>query len=209
MVLSPAPQCENAGKEGGRCVTCVLPLMQTEDTTTSLRREFNQKAWKAIGGKYAQRVFGYLLPSVTGTATLSLLWHCYIHCYNVLGVYFFRVSLSETSAHASVEFWLSPTSNPMQSVLLGYTAVASKVIDVCVCVCVHVRVCVCVWSSRVLLLMCRNTMMLSVMEPCESPSLLPPVSPHCWPPSPPAFSHVMSTILSSWSKPTMADQLLK
>jgi hypothetical protein len=79
----------------------------TEDTTTSLRREFNQKAQKAVGGKYAHRVFGYLLPSLTG-------------------VYFFHVSFSETSASASVEFWLSPTSSPMRSVLLGYTAVTSK-----------------------------------------------------------------------------------
>lgn len=40
---------------------------QSEDTSHTLRREFEQKAWKAIGGKYAHRVFGYLLPPETGS----------------------------------------------------------------------------------------------------------------------------------------------
>lgn len=45
---------------------------QTEDTVSSLKRDFNQKAWKAIGGKYAHRIFGYLLPPVTGIYVITL-----------------------------------------------------------------------------------------------------------------------------------------
>ena len=49
-------------------VVSVLITWQAEDTTASLRREFDQKAWKAVGGKYAHRIFGYLLPPITGTS---------------------------------------------------------------------------------------------------------------------------------------------
>jgi hypothetical protein len=80
----------------------------TEDTTTSLRRDFDQKAWKAVGGKYAHRTFGYLVPPVTGQ-------------------YVFQVSLSETTAKASVEFWLSPTFHPWQTLLLAFSSLSDKV----------------------------------------------------------------------------------
>jgi hypothetical protein len=80
----------------------------TEDTTTSLRRDFDQKAWKAVGGKYAHRIFGHLLPPVTGQ-------------------YVFQVSLSETTAKASLEFWLSPTFHPWQTLLLAFSSLSDKV----------------------------------------------------------------------------------
>ena len=49
------------------------------------------------------------------------------HLPQLAGLYSFQVSLSETTAQASVEFWLSPTSNPQQSLPLAFTAVSSKV----------------------------------------------------------------------------------
>ena len=60
------------------------------------------------------------------------------------GMYTFQVSLSEMSAQGTAEFWLSPTFDPSQSLLLAHTSVTTKVDPptpascVCVCVCVHV-----------------------------------------------------------------------
>ena len=43
-----------------------IPPLQSVETTPVLRREFDQRSWKAVGGKYAHRIIGYLLPPITG-----------------------------------------------------------------------------------------------------------------------------------------------
>ena len=45
----------------------------------------------------------------------------------LVGQYVFQVSLSETTAKASVEFWLSPTFHPWQTLLLAFSSLSDKV----------------------------------------------------------------------------------
>ena len=67
--LHPGVRKKKKRERGGREPEYHL-YPQTEDTTTSLRRDFDQKAWKAVGGKYAHRTFGYLVPPVTGSSLI-------------------------------------------------------------------------------------------------------------------------------------------
>lgn len=85
-----------------------FPAHPDERTTrSSLEREFNQRAWHAIGGKYAHRMYGYLLPPTTG-------------------IYVFQVSLTDMTAEGTAEFWLSTSADPTETILLTYATINHK-----------------------------------------------------------------------------------
>lgn len=56
------------GDWGRRDMVCELlsRSLQAQITVSRLRKEFEQPAWHGVGGKYAHRTYGYLLPPSTG-----------------------------------------------------------------------------------------------------------------------------------------------
>ena len=64
------------------------------------------------------------LPSSLISLSLSLFLNVSL---NDAGQYVFQVSLTETTSRASLEFWLSPSPNPHNSLLLTFTSLSQKV----------------------------------------------------------------------------------
>ena len=122
--LHPGVRKKKREREGGSQSTISThrlrtpPLLSGEILT---RRPGRQWEASMLTGHLATLFLQSQVPLSSSRVSDYLATSC------LVGQYVFQVSLSETTAKTSVEFWLSPTFHPWQTLLLAFSSLSDKV----------------------------------------------------------------------------------
>ena len=91
-----------------------IVLLQDRNTTDSLHTAFSEKDPNDIRGRYAHKIYGYLLPEEKGIRPCkeNVCFNCQ-PIVSFLGEYTFKVEMSGLTAACTVELWISTDTDPM------------------------------------------------------------------------------------------------